>query len=108
MYFLCVPKESIKEKPKKPLLTEFVRSPRENPLAINSLHCIPLRQNCSFFGFSLGSLTGFKGTPLGLLPSYSIRSFEIFDVWDLRYSEIMFNLDKAFILARYIVIALSL
>ena len=61
--------------PAKPLLAEFVRSPRENPLAINSLGFASLRQNCSFIGFSLSSLTGFKGTPFGPVPSYSNSVF---------------------------------
>ena len=32
------------------------------------LHCIPIRQNCLPPGFSLSSLTGFKGTRFGLVP----------------------------------------
>jgi hypothetical protein len=43
---------------------------------LNSLHFIPLRQNCSPTGFFLPSLTGFKGTPFDFVPSYSDLTFE--------------------------------
>jgi hypothetical protein len=34
---------------------------------LNSLHKAPLKQNCSFPGFFLSSLTGIKGTPVYVL-----------------------------------------
>jgi len=43
---------------------------------LNSLRFTPLKQNCSSIGFFLPSLTGFKGTPFGFVPSYSNGSFE--------------------------------
>ena len=63
--FLCLPKETEPKKghPGKPLY-ECVRSPRKNPLAINSL-CS--NRNCSSFGFPLDSLTGFQGAPFWVL-----------------------------------------
>ena len=39
----------------------------------NSLDFTPLRQNCSFIGFSLSSLAGFKETFSGPVPSYINR-----------------------------------
>ena len=64
--FLCLHKETEPKKvhPAKPLLTESVRSPRKNPLAIK---LAALKQNCSLIGFFLSSLTVFEGTPFYVL-----------------------------------------
>ena len=47
-FFACPKKEPKKRHPTKPPFG-FVRSLGKKQLAINSLQCIPLRQNCSFF-----------------------------------------------------------
>ncbi len=79
MYFLLVPKESTKEKAPHEATPCGVRSFAKGKSARNLTRSAALRsdRNCSLIGFSFSSLTGFKGTPLGMLPSYSIRSFDV-------------------------------
>ena len=102
-FFICPKKVPKKGHPKKPLLTEFVRSFEKFGPRINSLRFTPLKQN-PLFSPNFPALAHWllRGPRLFRCRVILKGAVDLLDTGDFRFSGIIYTIGQAWILARYV------